>query len=241
MIIYLPLEHLEERYTPMFNDAFYKKSDYFLYPEFNYPSNIESGEFLDINKTIIFKSKQLQMISEMFYDKRISDGDVFIVSDIFFPGIESIRYMSELQNIKVFIFGFNHAGRSDPTDFVKKLGFWSDHSERGYHSICDGIFFGSDFHSKRTSDYFKIAPSKCFDTGMIWNSEFVNNIYNNKNKNEKEDFVIWPHRMSEEKGFSDFLKIANNNPDTKYLITSSGRRQNVHLPSNVDYQWECLL
>jgi glycosyltransferase involved in cell wall biosynthesis len=233
-IIYIPLEDIEERYTPMFNNAFKSKCDYYLYPEFEYGTKIEDGEFLDINKTIIFKSKQLTMISELFYKKIIGNGDIFIVGDIFFPGIESIKYMAELQGLNVKVAGFNHAGRSDPDDFVQKLSSWSDSSEKGYHESFDLVFFGSEFHRIRTVNYFNLDQNSTCVTGMIWDSNYINSIYKPSGL-KKEDVVVWPHRISKEKGFGDFLKIAKQNPSQKFLITSSGREVNVELPENITY------
>jgi glycosyltransferase involved in cell wall biosynthesis len=235
-IIYVPLEDMEERYTVMFNNAFKGYCDYYIYPEFNYDTKIETGEFLDVNKTIIFKSKQLQMIGELFYKGEVNDGDIFVISDIFFPGIESIKYMAELQNIEVKVFAFNHAGRADKDDFVQKLGSWADYSEAGYHHICDGIFFGSEFHANRVIDYFSIDESKSHITGMIWNADYINSIHQ-KSNTPKKDIIVWPHRISKEKGFDEFIEYAKLNQDKNFLITSSGNKVDVELPSNVKYQY----
>jgi glycosyltransferase involved in cell wall biosynthesis len=54
----------------------------------------------------------------------------------------------------------------------------------------------------------------------------------------KEDYVIWPHRFSEEKGIQELLHFAKNT-DKRILITSSGPRKElgVTLPANVDYRY----
>lgn len=233
-IIYLPLEHLEERYTPMFNNAFKPFATHYLYPHFWIDKLINTGEFLDINRTIGFKSKQIQMVVNLFEKKQINDGDIFIVADIFFPGIESIRYMSELQNITVKIFAFNHAGRSDPEDFVRRLGIWSDISEEAYHKICDGVFFGSNFHLQRAKKYFQLNI-EMFSTGMIWDEDYAKSIYYNPSL-VKENVIIWPHRPSREKGFDLLVKYATKNPNKNFLITSCGRDRGLILPSNITYK-----
>ena len=145
-IIYIPLENLPQRYTEMMNNALYLKTDIALYPKIEIDKQIKRGQFLDIVNTCKFKAAQLQMIADLFNEGKVNDGDAFLVGDIFFPGIEMIKYMAELQDINVRVYGINYAGRADKTDFVQKLGYWADASEAGYHFICDGIFVGSEDH-----------------------------------------------------------------------------------------------
>lgn len=233
-IIYIPLEDIEQRYTKMMNQSLAEEVDIYLYPEFNYSEVIESGQFLDVNKTIIFKSLQLQMIAEMFYKKEVLENDVFLVGDIFFPGIESIRYMAELQGINIQIFGFNYAGRADKTDFVQKLGSWADYSEQAYHDICDGVFVGSQVHKENVIKHFiNINPDKIHVTGYIWDRDFVDDVYGIHNV--KQDYVIFPHRITSEKGMDEFLQFAKST-DKTIVITSSGNHQEIELPDNVIYK-----
>lgn len=234
-LIYVPLEDVEQRYTKMMNAELKRHADVYLYPEFDFPEVIEKGQFLDVNKTIIFKSRQLTMIAKMFYDGKIEEGDIFIIGDIFFPGIESIRYMAELQGIKVQIYGFNYAGRADKTDFVQKLGKWADASEQGYHDICDGIFVGSENHKMDVIRYFDLEPSMVHVTGYIWDRNYVRSVYDGHP--EKEDFVIFPHRMTPEKGVKELLEFAKNT-NKKIIVTSSGNKvEGLKLPDNVEYHY----
>ena len=232
-IIYVPLENIEQRYSKMMNNAFDKEDiSIVIAPEFNYSEVIENGEFLDINKTIIYKTKQLQMIAEMFYKKQILNNDIFLVADMFFPGIESIKYMAELQGIKVEIFGFNYAGRADKNDFVQKLGKWADSCEQGYHDVFDGIFVGSFYHKNNILDHFSIDENKIHVTGYVWDRDYVRSVFNEETI--KEDFVVFPHRLSVEKGIKEFLDFAAKT-DKKIVITSSGNKVDIDLPENVTY------
>ena len=116
-IIYIPLEELTARYTGMMNAAIYPKVDISLYPKIEIDKEIKRGQFLDIVNTCKFKAAQLQMIADLFNEGKIENGDAFLVGDIFFPGIEMIKYMSELLGINVRVYGINYAGRADKTDF----------------------------------------------------------------------------------------------------------------------------
>jgi len=234
MIYYIALENLEERYTKMMNLALTPLVDKVIYPKVDFSEDISTGQFLDINKTIIFKAKQVEMIAELFMDNKIKDGDIFLIGDIFFPGIEAIRYMSELQGIRVTIGAFNYAGRADRTDFVQKLGSWSDSIELGYHQLCDVIFVGSEFHQKAVLDKFNIPEYKVIMTGLVWDLSYVKNLV--KPQKKKEDFVIFPHRITPEKGLEDLKKYAKLSKK-RIVVTSSHKTvPSVYLPSNVEFK-----
>lgn len=235
MIYFIPLENLEERYTALMNSEIKKhiKDEQFIYPKWK-SKPIKKGQFLDIERTIEFKSKQLILISKLFQKGKVKNGDWFFFADIFFPGIESVKYQAELQNINIKIAAFNHAGRADANDFVQNLNSWADSSEQSYHDVCDIIFVGSEYQKNNIKNYFKINESKIKVTGCVWNSKEAFKVYPHLDK--KEDIVIWPHRVSKEKGIDDLIDIANQMPDKKFVITSSGNKEiEIDLPKNIDY------
>jgi glycosyltransferase involved in cell wall biosynthesis len=231
---YLPLENIEQRYTKLMNEIVSQKSDYVYYPQDFEEKKISKGEFLDIERTVEFKAKQLAMVSHAFQKGLVSNGDCFFVADIFFFGIENIKYMAELQNIKISIVGFNHAGRADSTDFVQKLGNWSDYAELSCHQTADKIFAGSNYHRGNILKYFDLPESKVITTGCVWDSQLAFEVY--PILHEKENFVIYPHRLCKEKGFDDFINICNYYPEYKFVVTSSGNKiDNISFPKNVEY------
>ncbi|MFY8160762.1 MAG: hypothetical protein ACOVNU_05485 [Candidatus Kapaibacteriota bacterium] len=234
-LIIVPIETIESRYTGMWNHIMKPYADIWVYPNISFNTEIKNGEFLDINATSLFKSKQLQFICELFKNNQISNGDIFFIADIFFPGIETIRYMAELQDIKVKIYGFNHAGRADSNDFVQKLGKWSDYAEQGYHSICDGIFVGSDYHKSNITRKFDYNSNNIYPVGALWDIEYTEAIYYNSNLLNIDDTVIWPHRISKEKGIDDLIYIASR-VNKEFIITNSTEKINTYsLPDNVKY------
>jgi glycosyltransferase involved in cell wall biosynthesis len=235
MIYFIPLENLEERYTALMNNEIKKhiKDEQFIYPKWK-SKPIKKGQFLDIERTIEFKSKQLILISKLFQKGKVKNGDWFFFADIFFPGIESVKYQAELQNIDIKIAAFNHAGRADANDFVQNLNSWADSSEQSYHDVCDIVFVGSNYQKNNIKNYFKINESKIKVTGCVWNSKEAFKVYPFLDK--KEDIVIWPHRVSNEKGINDLIDIANLMPDKSFVITSSGNKEiEIDLPKNIRY------
>jgi glycosyltransferase involved in cell wall biosynthesis len=232
-IIYLPLEELPQRYTGMMNAAIYPKVDISLYPKIEIDTEIKRGQFLDIVNTCKFKAAQLQMVADLFNEGKVENGDAFLIGDIFFPGIEMIKYMSELLGLDVKVFGINYAGRADKTDFVQQLSYWADASEAGYHFICDGIFVGSSDHANNVVDHFNLNPVTVYRTGLVWDLEYMNQF---PKGGEKEDFVIWPHRFSKEKGIDELVEFAKNTKK-KIIITSSGPAKDLgNLPKNIEYR-----
>lgn len=235
MIHFIPLENLEERYTILMNNIVNSSglvTSY--YPKGWVEKKINKGEFLDIERTIEFKAKQLSMISKAFQRNEIKSGDWIFFADIFFPGIDAVKYMSELQGINIKVAAFNHAGRADETDFVQRLGKWSDKVEEGYHRLCDLVFVGSEFHKKRVSSYFSYNQNRIKVTGCVWNNKKAFQTYPFLDR--KEDIVIFPHRLAAEKGLTEFYEICWSMPDKKFIVTSSSNKEcRAPLPDNVRY------
>jgi len=240
-IIYIPLEELPQRYTQLMNAAIYPLVDISLYPKVEIDTEIKRGQFLDIVNTCKFKAAQLQMIADEFNKGTIENGDVFLIGDIFFPGIEMIKYMAELQDINVKVYAINYAGRADSTDFVQKLSSWADASELGYHMICDGIFVGSEDHKQNVCKYFGLNEAIVHVTGLVWDLNYMYNLEKTitemYGKINKEDFVIWPHRWCKEKGIDELMQFAKQTKK-KIIITSSGPKKDlgIKLPKNVEYR-----
>lgn len=236
-IVYLPFENLPQRYTQMWNEAIIKNlsgGDIVVSVE-NKPQVITTGEFLDVYSTSEYKHKQLGAVCELFKNGKIKDGDTFFVPDIFYSGIETIKYIAELVRLKVKIVAFNHAGRADESDFVQRLSGWADTQEKAWHYLCDLVLVGSRYHAERVRRKFGVNSVV---TGAVWDSEWM--IEHTKGLGQvKKPFVIYPHRPCQEKRFDFFLEIAKKNPKLRFIITSCGpnRLQGVELPKNVIYRY----
>lgn len=242
-VIYVALENLPQRYTQMMNQSIINRlheDDIVLYPNIHMDDKIHRGQFLDIVNTSRFKAAQLQEIADLFDAGKISNGDSFLIGDIFFPGIESIKYMAELIGIDVKVYGINYAGRADSTDFVQKLSAWADYSETAYHMICDGIFVGSEDHKNHVVEYFGLNPATVHVTGLIWDLDYMEEFKNKIGTVAKENFIIWPHRWAPEKGIQDLVEFAAMT-DKKIIVTSSGPEKNIgqlgKLPSNIEFRF----
>jgi glycosyltransferase involved in cell wall biosynthesis len=238
-IIFVPVEPLEERYSGMVFDVLSPRCNLTINPGSGY-SKITNGQFLDIAGTIRYKTEQLGIIAYMFKEGQIETGDIFLFGDIFFPGLESVKYMAELLGIRVSIAAFNHAGRADNMDFVRNLDKWADSSEQGWHDACDLILVGSEFHRQRVISYFRQPLHKVKNTGQPWSPEWCESVHK-KGSLPKAPYIIWPHRLCHEKGMDVLYRFAMETAH-QIVITSCGKKDKLCEQfagmENVDYYFD---
>jgi len=241
MLYYVPLEHLDERYTvsmdSLLQDAFRKnKIKYKVINGQVLSGKIESGAFLDFAGTNYFKSSQIQAIARLFFDNKIKDGDVFFFSDLWFPGIDALPYMSRFRKKKIKIVGYQYAGSWTPSDFVALfLKDYCKYIEHGWLEFFDSVFLCSNFQKNEMlanllptskKDHYRIKR-KLKVTHLPFDYDYVRSFFDEK---EKERTVIFPHRFHWEKGAGTFLDMVNyvaaRDKRVKFVITSgrSGRR-----------------
>jgi glycosyltransferase involved in cell wall biosynthesis len=206
MIWYLPLEYLDARYTILMDrqlkDSFKKYNVSFT--EISgidiVAGQISTGAFLDSDGTNYFKFSQLQKICCLFKNGEVQNGDVFFVSDLWFPGLECIKYMAMFHKIEVKICGIFHAGSWTTTDYVALLKEWAHDIEVGWFKMIDKIFVGSKFHKQ------EILNNKiCFDkdkilvTGLPFSVNDIRTSSRDKICKNKKDIVIFSGRLDLEK------------------------------------------
>ena len=232
MIWYIPLEPLEERYTAQMYqwvvDGFNRAGlEFYAVCGESLSSNIRQGEVLDAIGTNYYKAAQLQGICRIFDDGRVQNGDIFFVADLWFPGIEMIRYMAAQLGIDVKIAGIHYAGVFDPNDFTHKMRRWAQHNERGWLTLADYVFVGSEYHKKLLGDWTGLA--NIYATGLVWDHETISS-----NVIDKEPVIIFPHRLDAEKCphvFFDLVKrIKEIRPEVEGLITSSRKELASNIP-----------
>lgn len=235
----MPFEELPQRYTSMWNYSIKQnltKNDIIVDVD-NTEHIIDNGEFLDTFGTVAYKQMQIAKVASLFQERKIKNNDVFFVPDIFYHGLESIRYMAELSDIKVKIVAFNHAGRADKFDFVQKLGSWADTQEAAWHEMCDVVLVGSK-HQKRNVEQ-KFRCQNVVVTGAVWDKSWMDRFCSSIGKIRKENYVIYPHRICQEKGFDKLVQIAKVNPNLRFIVTSCGKPKDVKyiLPDNIEYRY----
>jgi len=235
----LTLEPLEQRYTKQWHKYFKKefsKSFNVKYIDGIIGSDkIKKGKFLDINKTNIWKAEQVIKIANLFNENKIKKGDIFFIADGWHYGITALKYMSQLNDIPIKIFAYWHAATWDDNDFITQAGLrsWAPLNEAGWLCACDGHFVATQYHKDMIVDYFnenemfdgeiklymKDLSKKIHVVGfpMDWEKE-INGLISKK-KVEKEDIVVFPHRLDKEKCPEVFDELASLMPEYKFIKT----------------------
>lgn len=209
MIINIPIEPIPMRYSVDWVDWFF---DYFTNNNIEYASingeeltkGIEQGRFLDCVGTNYYKSSQLMIIMQSIHEGKIKDGDVLFFHDLWFPGIEQIKYTCQAMNLNIKIMGCLHAGAYDPHDFLyqQKMGKWAVHFEHMLFSLTDKIFVATEFHKNLIIKSRSLEGNKIKVTGFPFISRKM------KLKRKKNQ-IVFPHRNNPEKNIDTFFHMKN--------------------------------
>jgi glycosyltransferase involved in cell wall biosynthesis len=202
-IIYVPLEHIDGRYTKHLdrdivgyltqNNIPYVR----IYPEAAGSSSLPAGCFLNAAYTSKFKSMQMAMIAGMYERREVQDGDQFFFSDIWFPGIESIAYMNYFHKVDAKITGVIHAGSFTDTDFVRDLERWAKNFEDMVFDISTKIYCASNFIRNDIIKKRMVDARKLVVTGLPVDYSGLD-----KHKidvSQKQDMVVFNGRLCDEK------------------------------------------
>ena len=216
MIYILELEPLKERYTDWWESHIPQEIEKLGKPcevisGETLTDSVETGTVLDASSTNYWKASQLQKICEKFHKGEIKPHSHFLVADIWFPGIEMIRYMSQMYQIPVFVWGIWHAGSCTLNDFAEPMHNWSRFFEMGFLNMCDGIFVGSDY-SKESIRSRLLYPLPKKESDQIMNVIHAYGMPLNYDEiqqyeSEKQNIILFPHRPDEEKNPNIFIDI----------------------------------
>ena len=200
MLIYVPLEHIEGRYTVHMDrdiEAYLNAQDieYVKVMPTKETPPLPEGQFLNAAFTSKFKAMQIAEISAMFESGKINDGDTIFFSDIWFPGIESIAYMKYFTKKDVKITGIIHAGSFTDTDFVRDMERWAKNFEDIIFDISDTIYCASNFIKEDIIRKRMVDPNKLVVSGLPVD---YSGLDYHKGQT-KENIVIFNGRLCDEK------------------------------------------
>lgn len=159
--------------------------------------NVGSTGFLDFVGTNIWKSVQIQKIAQLFEKNKVKHGDKFLFYDAWHYGAIALRYMSELNGIHVKIYGMWHAGSYDPNDLLGQRGLYRYFYkfEEGLFDVYDKSFVATEYHKDLICQNLDARRKKIHVTGFPYNFSELDTFKNI----EKENLIVFPHRLSEEK------------------------------------------
>jgi glycosyltransferase involved in cell wall biosynthesis len=178
--------------------------------EQNIPESTTPGAFLNFGGTNMYKAKQVYHLSYMFTKGHIKAGDHIIFTDAWHPGIINVKYMSELLNIPVVTHGLWHAGSYDPNDFLGRLVGdkpWIRHAEQAFIGAYDHNWIASVAHYNLIKRTYDLSTDRSWDrTG--WPMEYTIDTIKSVPFSEKENIIVFPHRLAPEKRLDLFHELA---------------------------------
>lgn len=200
-VIYVPLEHIDQRYTVHLDNDIrsfleIEKYDFItVYPESTDNRVLKEGMFLDAFATIRTKASQIYQIAALYEEGKVTNDTQFFFSDIWFPGIESLAYLNYFYKVTPRITGILHAGSFTDTDFVRDMERWAKNFEDVIFDICDTVFVASNFIRNDVIKKRMIAPHKIVVTSLPLDS----NLNHLQGGFEKENIVVFNGRLCDEK------------------------------------------
>jgi hypothetical protein len=188
------------------------------------PNATTPGAFLNFGGTNIYKARQVEEIARLFTGGTVVDGDHFLFTDAWHPGIINLKYMAELLGIKVKIHALWHAGSYDPHDFLGRLigdAPWVRHAEKAFFEAVDYNYFATDFHIDMFCfNLYKARKStlgdKIIRTG--WPMEYMVETLKPYAGLPKRDLILFPHRIAPEKQVNVFRNLATELPEYEFIV-----------------------
>jgi len=230
----ITLEPIEQRYTKQWyefwKDEFSKYFSKVVYIDGDPVSDkIENGRFLDINQTNIWKAEQVKKLAVLFGKNKINNQDKFIFMDAWSFGVTALKYMLQLNKIRSKMYGYFHAGSYDPHDFLNQYGLkpWAQHIETGWIKALDGVFVATKFHKTLILENLNLIGEpkivnkiKVVGFPMDWEAEIKGRIGPiQENLGLREDLIVFPHRLDDEKNPEKFDKLKKDFPEYKFIKT----------------------
>lgn len=197
----------------------------------NLPNNTTPGMFLNFSATNIYKSVQVEKFSKLFSDGKIKDGDYFLFTDAWHPGVINLKYMADLLGINIKIGGCWHSGSYDKWDGLGRLigdKPWVRHAEQSFYHAIDHNYFATEFHidlfakthgKDAATEFWKTIEQrskKVVRTG--WPMEYMENILVEYKGMQKRDLILFPHRIAPEKQVEIFRDLKEQLPQYEFIV-----------------------
>ena len=202
------------------------------------PSATTPGAFLNFGGTNIYKSQQVEQMGRLFCSGAIKPGDHFLFTDAWHPGIINLKYMSDLLGIPVKIHALWHAGSYDPQDFLGRLignAAWVRYAEKSFYEAIDYNYFASNFHIElfirnlindglmenpwiddEIEDALAGKWNQIVRTG--WPMEYMPALLGNVKRDNKQNLIVFPHRIAPEKQVEIFRDLATALPQYEFVV-----------------------
>lgn len=217
MLINIPIEPLEERYSiqwrKWFVEEFYNAGINFVTVNgIKTKEKIIVGSFLDVVETNIYKATQfIDMIGWLYaYPK-----SVLFFHDLWNPMLTALAYIRDGMGWKdLKIVGCLHAGAYDENDFLykKNMNTWATGIEESWFShVVDRIYVATPYHKHLLCSKRNVPLNKVIITGFPIYPDFVP-----ENLTKENNLIVFPHRLDVEKQPYEFDKLKDEPRLKKY-------------------------
>lgn len=222
------LEPLESRYTSLWithlpkilNDAGF---DAFNVNGSSIPDKPTEGAFLDFLATNTWKNEQANYFFDLVRRGAISDDAILLITDFWNPVLNELRYVKDLLGKNWHIVAFAHAGSYDPADFLGRLikdKSWVEAAEISMFNACDKVVFATEFHVSLFMETYvgRVSTKKILVSGFPM--EYMKDrCYSS----EKENLIVFPHRLAPEKQPDLFRKLSSMLPEYQFVLCQESR------------------
>lgn len=210
MIHWLPLEPLAQRYTEQMHRWVCSAlrrcgKPWRTVSGKTSVERITHGQWLDTTATCAWKTEQVLQMTEAIASGEVQSGDTILVGDVWFPGIEALKFQCDLLGMRVRFAGWHYAGCFDPHDYLAKtLGPWGRKYEAALlEGVFDHVCFGSPFHRDFVQRNVALK-GKASVVGLAWNHDEVAAFRND----QRDKVVVFNHRWADEKRWQEFVWLA---------------------------------
>ena len=201
-------------------------------------SQLTPGAFLNFSDTNYWKSAQMCAFLEQHNQGKTSPNDHFIFTDAWNPTVIQLKYMSDLLGFNWTLHGLWHAGSYDPQDFLGRLVGnkpWVRHAEKSFFHAFDHNYFATNFHiklfytnllndyptenpwySEHLDEILKGEDSRFVRTG--WPMEYMDELLGGGGPYQKDDLILFPHRIAPEKQVEIFRDLAKYLPQYEFVV-----------------------
>jgi hypothetical protein len=203
----------------------------------NIPSIPTPGMFLNFSATNVYKAVQVEKISRLFCEGKIKDGDYFLFTDAWHPGVINLKYMIDLLGINAKIGGLWHAGSYDKWDGLGRLignKPWVRNAEKSFFHAFDHNYFATEFHVKIFFDnllhdgypsenawYYEDWNERYESEKIVrsgWPMEYMDGELTLYKNMTKRDLILFPHRIAPEKQVEIFRDLKAQLPQYEFVV-----------------------
>ena len=224
-MIYLPIEHIEQRYTTHLDrdiqEYLDRKKIQYTYLEPTVLSNeIKHGSFLDADNTVYRQLHQFQQLIKLLITDKIDVNETLFVTDIWNFALMAVPYLNFFSGYNLKVQGILHAGSFTDTDFVRQMERVYKGFEESIFDICEKVYVGSNFIKQ---DVFKkryVDADKIVVTGLPLDFKGIDRYKTNL---PKEDIIVFNGRNVDEKQPYLFELLKQRRPQYRYINTQKGR------------------